>query len=324
MNSDGQFDRFASTHQNVFGNVHGKSAFFPFHRRFVLEFENLGRQIDANFTIPYWDTTREYRNPASSPILQEDTLGGNGEGPGSCLTTGIQANWEMGFPSQHCLRRRFTMQPWAPPELISSFIQRDRVLADFREHIEFSIHGSAHIGLGGDAATPYAPTDFFFQMHHANLDRLWWVWQNAQGDIFNYNGPGQHGQEATLDDQIPQDDAVDFGNAPVRSVMVLGYNGVCYAYDSAPPPPTRYPSDAPDRLSNLGSHWQPLESEQTVRVLHTPSSPPTKRRKIAYPGRLSHAWIKMHGFDPIRVEEFHREMCHLVALLNNSTYVSPY
>ncbi|KAJ1822885.1 hypothetical protein LPJ75_000188 [Coemansia sp. RSA 2598] len=250
LHSQGHFDRFASSHQNVFNDVHGKSAFFPFHRRFVLEFENLGRRIDPQFTIPYWDTTRDYRDPASSPVLRNGTLGGNGRGADGCVVDGIQANWSLGFPSRHCMQRRYSsgdrMKPWVSPEVISSYIQSDRRLTTFREHIEFGIHGATHLGLGGDAATKYAPNDFFFHMHHANIDRLWWQWQNAnQGAMFDYNGPGPRG-EATLDDPIPQDRSVGLGSAPVRSVMVLGFNGICYSYDTAPSPPARYPGSDDD------------------------------------------------------------------------------
>ncbi|KAJ1668196.1 hypothetical protein GGF38_002707 [Coemansia sp. RSA 25] len=249
LHQDGQFERFARTHDGVFDNVHGHSAFFPFHRRFVLEFENLGRQIDPTFTVPYWDTTRDYRTPESSAVLRPSALGGNGEGPQRCLQSGIQGNWTAGFPDRHCLRRQFSgsgnsILPWVPAEVISSFMQRDGRLADFREHIEFSIHGATHIGLGGDAATRYAPNDFFFFMHHANIDRLWWQWQNDQARFFAYDGPGSQGSgnsQAQLDDIIPEDRAVSFGGLHVGSVMVLGYNGMCYAYDSAPPPPSMYP-----------------------------------------------------------------------------------
>ncbi|KAJ1824280.1 hypothetical protein GGH91_000367 [Coemansia sp. RSA 2671] len=255
LHRDGQFGRFARTHDAVFDNVHGHSAFFPFHRRFVLEFENLCRQIDPTFTVPYWDTTRDYRTPESSPILSDWALGGNGEGPDQCLQSGIQGNWTLGFPNWHCLRRRFsggdgTILPWVPAELMSSFIQKDDRLSDFREHIEFSIHGATHIGLGGDAGTRHAPNDFFFYMHHANIDRLWWQWQNNPGRLFQYNGPGSNG-EAQLSDVIPEDRAVSFGNQAVGSVMILGFNGMCYYYDSAPVPPSRYPGESSNESGRM-------------------------------------------------------------------------
>ncbi|KAJ2851135.1 hypothetical protein IWW36_001386 [Coemansia brasiliensis] len=253
MHDDGHIDRFARAHQALFEFVHGSTTFFPFHRKFVQEFEDIGRQIDPDFTVPYWDSTRDYRDPASSPILRNNTLGGNGRGPNSCLPDGIQGQWNMQFPGDHCLRRQFdngdSIRPWIPAEVISSFIQSDDWISVFREDIEYGIHGAVHLGLGGDASTRFAPNDFFFFMHHANIDRLWWLWQNSHF-MLDYNGPGPNG-EASLDDVIPQNDDVDFGGARVGSVMVLGYEDNCYTYDSAPGAPSSYPgfeSDGPDRI----------------------------------------------------------------------------
>ncbi|KAJ2557305.1 hypothetical protein EV175_001425 [Coemansia sp. RSA 1933] len=244
LHEDGVFSRFGKSHQAVFNNVHGATAFFPFHRRFVLELENMGRKIDPTFTIPFWDSTLDYKDPASSPVLRKESLGGNGEGPDKCVRDGIQGGWTMGFPSSHCLQRDYnrgnSIEPWVPAEVISSYIQSDTHLSRFREHIEFGIHGVVHLGLGGDAATKYAPNDFFFFMHHANIDRLWWLWQNSAGSPLGYDGPGANG-EATLDDPMPQSADVSLGGGSVRPAMVLGFNGMCYTYESVPNPPAQYP-----------------------------------------------------------------------------------
>ncbi|KAJ2611149.1 hypothetical protein H4S08_003289 [Coemansia sp. RSA 1365] len=253
MRRDGHFDRFARAHQTLFNSVHGSTTFFPFHRRFVQEFEDIGRKIDPAFAIPYWDTTLDYEDPASSPILRDDTLGGNGQGPNHCLSNGIQGGWDIGFPDRHCLRREFndgdSIEPWVPAEVISSYIQSDDSLSLFREHIEYGIHGAVHLGLGGDDSTRYAPVDLFFFMHHANIDRLWWLWQNNQHDPLDYNGPGTNG-EASLEDIIPQNDDVDFGGDQAGAVMVLGYGPVCYTYDSAPDAPSEYPASNSDNSSD--------------------------------------------------------------------------
>ncbi|KAJ2715078.1 hypothetical protein H4R19_001403 [Coemansia spiralis] len=244
LHRQGQFDRFARAHGVVFDQVHGTAAFFPFHRRFVQEFEDLGRQIDPGFTIPYWDAPRDYRDPASSPVLQPYALGGDGRGRVGCVRDGVQGGWGSLFPGRHCLQRNFNagsaILPWVPPEMISSYLQSDFQLGLFREHIEYGIHGAVHLGLGGDAATPFAPNDLFFFMHHANIDRLWWQWQVGHRSIFDYDGPGPNGG-ATLDDLIPQSRDVHFGGERVWSTMVLGYGSMCYTYDTAPPAPSRYP-----------------------------------------------------------------------------------
>ncbi|KAJ2338977.1 hypothetical protein GGF43_006756, partial [Coemansia sp. RSA 2618] len=67
MNKDGWMSRFGASHDRLFSHVHGNTCFFPFHRRYVLEFENIARTYDPNFVVPYWDATESYRNPAADP-----------------------------------------------------------------------------------------------------------------------------------------------------------------------------------------------------------------------------------------------------------------
>ncbi|KAI8323502.1 Di-copper centre-containing protein [Martensiomyces pterosporus] len=396
MNQDGWIARFGGAHDRLFDQVHGNSAFFPFHRRFLMEFERVGRNYDPNFSIPYWDATQSFRNPTADPLLTSFALGTNGQGNDHCLANGIQGNTQLSYPNQHCLRRNFdggnsdgsSMRAWYAPEIISSYIQSDTSLAAFREDIEYSIHGAVHLGLSGDMDSGYAAQDFSFMVHHANLDRLWWDWQNIHGSFLAYDGPGPAGP-ATLSDRIPEDNDVPFNGDIVSSVMVLGYGDVCYTYDSSSSPPQSYPSGgnsgaaAPAAAnsnnnnnnrnnSNNNSNARPQgaapqqsggnrtpvvsgSSNMANRLLEStglrnslgsnfvnqffPSlnggfSPFSRRAyqekasncgdPLPFPPRLTPEWIKMHKFDPDRVEAFHAHACTIIEVLNNSTYKSPY
>ncbi|KAJ2780392.1 hypothetical protein H4R18_003473 [Coemansia javaensis] len=353
MHDDGWTTRFGASHNRLFSRVHGNTCFFPFHRRYVLEFENIARQYDPNFVVPYWDATESFRAPASDPMLSPAALGTNGRGADNCLADGIQGNMQMSYPNQHCMRRIFnggggSINPWYAPEIISSYIQSDTSLAKFREDIEYSIHGAVHLGLGGEMNTGYAAHDFSFMVHHANLDRLWWEWQNAHGTFLMYDGTGSNGP-ASLSDAIPEDSAVPFGGSSVESVMVLGYGNVCYTYDSGPGAPNSYPSGGGGSGSSAASGSadvanRALESEGiqnslsgdaisrffpglsgvSLRRRREAARPCTRSEPIPFPPTLTPEWISMHGYDPVRVVEAHRNACELVELLNNSTYVSPY
>ncbi|KAJ2622595.1 hypothetical protein GGF44_005376 [Coemansia sp. RSA 1694] len=265
MAQDGWIGRFGASHDRLFGRVHGNTCFFPFHRRYILEYENIGRRYDPNFVVPYWDATQSARNPMSDPLLSANALGTNGQTGTGCLMNGIQGNSQLTYPNQHCLRRVYdnngSIKQWYAPEIISSYMQSDTSLARFREDIEYSIHGAVHLGMGGDMDAGYAAQDFSFMVHHANLDRLWWDWQNTHNSFMMYDGNGSNGP-ASLSDAIPEDSSVPFNGATVESVMVLGYGNVCYNYDSSPSPPQLYPAAGGSASANNASPQQQQQQQQ--------------------------------------------------------------
>ncbi|KAJ2861082.1 hypothetical protein GGI22_002549, partial [Coemansia erecta] len=266
MDQDGWLSRFGASHDRLFSRVHGNTCFFPFHRRYVLEFENIARNYDPNFVVPYWDATQSFRQPSSDPLLTAGVLGTNGQGTDGCVTNGIQANMQFTYPNNHCLRRRYDqgtgIGAWYAPEIISSYIQSDTTLAKFREDIEYSIHGAVHLGMGGEMDSGYAAQDFSFMVHHANLDRLWWDWQNTHSSFLMYDGPGPGNTPAALTDIIPEDASVPLGGSTVDSVMVLGYNNVCYTYDTSRTPPETYPAGQTNAGANTSAPQQQQQQQQ--------------------------------------------------------------
>jgi len=68
-----------------------------------------------------------------------------------------------------------------------------------------------------------------FFLHHTQLDRLWWLWQQKHG-VDEYNGPKeQHSKiEASLIDEIP----MEILGRPVlvEKVMTTESDILCYKY----------------------------------------------------------------------------------------------
>ncbi|KAJ2489205.1 hypothetical protein IWW37_004186 [Coemansia sp. RSA 2050] len=301
MAQDGWVGRFGASHDRLFSRVHGNTCFFPFHRRYILEYENIGRTYDPNFVVPYWDATQNARNPMSDPLLSANALGTNGQGANNCLVDGIQGNSQLTYPNQHCLRRVYdnngSIKQWYAPEVISSYIQSDTSLARFREDIEYSLHGAVHLGMGGDMDSGYAAQDFSFMVHHANLDRLWWDWQNTHNSFLMYDGNGSNGP-ASLSDTIPEDSSVPFNGATVESVMVLGYGNVCYTYDSSPSPPQSYPAAGGGAPANNASPQQPQQQGQGQNqqpALQQPSSNSNRRPVLSGSSNMANRILENSG-----------------------------
>ncbi|KAJ1901596.1 hypothetical protein LPJ66_000681 [Kickxella alabastrina] len=232
LQDSGWFTWFAYLHTANFGTIHGCEIFLPFHRRFLRDFESVGQMYDKQFALPYWDELRDYANPATSTVLSSSYLGGNGQGSDSCVANGIQANWSMGYPNKHCLRRNYNsgtkISAWYSPEFIQSLMSRSTKMSELRPSFEYSLHGSVHLALGGDMVMDWSPNDFAFWVHHANIDRLWFVWQmqNPNQNFWSIEGVDIKGKALTYGTLLPN------YNENLLSTMQPGYNNMCFFYDN--------------------------------------------------------------------------------------------
>ncbi|KAJ2900131.1 hypothetical protein GGI21_002438 [Coemansia aciculifera] len=351
MQNDGWFRIFAEIHNREFNNIHGNDNFFPWHRRFLRDFEEIGQRYDPNFAVPYWDELRDSRNPAGSPVLSSRLMGGNGFG--GCVRDGLQQGWTMSFPGPHCLVRRYDrggqMQSWYSPEYIFSTMQRYNDMHGLRENIEFTLHGSVHLGMGGDMSALYSSNDFVFFLHHANLDRLWAQWQ-SWGHQWTMDGRNHFGASIGLTSALPH-----YGDQ-VGSTMQLGVNRMCFRYAGtgsrrrsesslalvSTPPGSNGETRAQEGLQNLPlpilQKWfpalvnssrdrAPVSAAVAPKANTTRSTIDTEQPAghfLVYPAPLTNEWVNMHRFDRQKVANTMEEAREFVDALNRAGYKSPY
>ncbi|KAJ2335816.1 hypothetical protein GGI00_001168 [Coemansia sp. RSA 2681] len=345
---DGWFQWFSYIHDASFNTIHGTSQFFPFHRRFVRDFEMVGQRYNPRFAVPYWNEFKDYRNPELSPVLSTAYLGGNGRGGDGCVSDGLQAGWTMTYPNSHCLSRAFNqgaqIQAWYTSEYTSSVMQRDTTMAKFRQDIEYTVHGAAHIGLGGDMSTRTSTNDMVFMVHHAFIDHIWTSWQ-GQGHQMTMDGPGGPSElEMSLTSLITH------YNEPVESVMRLGWGLVCYGY--APPLRSgpgsmRRRSGQTLALDNVLSGVARILPAQLLRkwfpgINSTAMVPrPSSATRIAHaaakalttngggmmmplPIDMPEDWVDMHGYDRHEVRRVVDEARDFVRDMNAAGYAPLY
>ncbi|KAJ2825107.1 hypothetical protein GGI24_003251 [Coemansia furcata] len=312
--------------------IHGNSQFFPFHRRFVQDWESVGRQYSGSFVQPYWDEMRDYRVPASSQVLTSNWLGGNGQGSNWCVANGNQGGWTMSFPNNHCFSRNFgnngNPTSWYSPEYIQSFIQRDTTMAQFRPDIEYSLHGVVHINIGGDMLQGYSPNDWIFMLHHANLDRIWWQWQQ-NNHLWTMDGPNYDNSATTISTNIA------YYNQPISTVMQLGYGNMCYQYASNPIRRRALGSGIENALVNslpkdVLSTWFPELSKKPGVInarpppaLATATPGPSAGSGMPYPAKLTQQWIQMHKYNQAAVDKVETDARNFVNAMNKAGYKSP-
>lgn len=93
-----------------------------------------------------------------------------------------------------------------------------------RKYLELVLHNPVHAMIGGQMATGTSPNDPVFFLHHANVDRLWALWQDAHaGASYPSSAEDAHvGSGASLD--------LLSGDVRIDSVLDLAaHSGVRYA-----------------------------------------------------------------------------------------------
>jgi tyrosinase len=183
---------------------HGTERFLPWHRVFLLLLEQALQSVHPDVTIPYWDWTKAVSQtfpawlasvtptvPMPAPMSPITVI--RSPGPSSWLATiasSTPAVMAMG------------------------------TFSSFTGGLE-GIHGAVHVWVGGTMSwIPTAPADPIFWMHHANIDRLWSVWQAAHPGL-NPNLPGPPSSPTS-----PVMDPWSYTEPNTRSIAAMGYKYV--------------------------------------------------------------------------------------------------
>lgn len=112
------------------------------------------------------------------------------------VTTGFEHN-------SRCLRRDispFVSSQWSTDAQSYDLIKSYKDIASFQDRMQgdfpngfFGVHTAGHFTIGGDPSGDFSasPGEPAFYLHHAQIDRTWWIWQNldAANRLDAYEGP---------------------------------------------------------------------------------------------------------------------------------------
>lgn len=194
--------------------AHDGDAFLPWHREYLYRFEDELRMIDADVTIPYWDWTD---HKGTSQLFTDEFLGPNGtlsgnQFPilggklvGSNFPVRPELHYERfdTFPQPNygaTLQRMITTN--AAGKLDVGSLAKGADIPDankfpdytvFRDTLENTgpLHGFVHGWIGRSMVLWTSCNDPVFWMHHANIDRIWSVWQAEKRAQWEQDNPGQ-------------------------------------------------------------------------------------------------------------------------------------
>jgi len=209
-----RYDDYAMIHMNAMmgGNAwaHGNSSFLPWHRELLYQFEKDLQAIDSTVTIPYWDWTREQAAGDPGFPFRHDFIGVDGTD-----ASGDQVLREAGAPvpypypfdpeaweiimADNASWPNFLLRAFGEESDAPNLPENDSVVmgvgSSFRQALSAGTYGTlrsrsedqhnlVHRWVGGNMLGMTSPNDPVFFLHHAQIDRMWSLWQ------YKHSGPG--------------------------------------------------------------------------------------------------------------------------------------
>lgn len=160
---------------------HGNWYFLPWHRAYLLYFEQICRQLSGHseFALPYWNWTCNRSIPgvffggSANPLFD----GTRTRGPSDLLPVS-----------------------WVGPSVISAILAETNFLifasgatstqrgSAAQGPLESNPHNNVHGWISGNMGAFRSPLDPVFWTHHNMIDRIWWDWNVVMGHA-NSNDP---------------------------------------------------------------------------------------------------------------------------------------
>ena len=169
---------------------HMPQIFLPWHRWYLLEFENFLRQVDCRVTIPYWNWSKDAKHWAQATEASDvwhpgsGGLGGDGGLLHGCVTDGPFKEGHFFIPQnigESCLKRSFNLSCSLPSkEQVQNAID-DENFTVFEDFVRNVIHPALHDCIGGHMSehhsSAFTPE---FWIHHSFVDKIWADWQTKR------------------------------------------------------------------------------------------------------------------------------------------------
>lgn len=171
--------------------------FFPWHRWYLVQWENALRKIDCRITLPFWDWSRHstnwWRESDPSDVWNSGghALGGNGVPPENCVEDGPfrKEVWNLTFMAGGgCLQRQFDYTITLPnrKEVLDYLSLPVSAFLTFEGFVRIRAHGGLHNAINGTMfgsdSSSNAPEIIF---HHGFLDKIWDTWQK-KGEEYKF------------------------------------------------------------------------------------------------------------------------------------------
>ncbi|KAF5240380.1 hypothetical protein FANTH_9640 [Fusarium anthophilum] len=255
------YDDFPYVHAHLDKQIHAVASFLPWHRYFVHVYEGALKECGYKGVMPYWDWSLDADDMPKSTIWDPKTgFGGNGSlnktesiydgrAVRKCLDDGPFKDF---FPAYltteydpHCLARDWNDGSENVGNMLSENYNKEAVAKvqavkdydNYRQRLEAGPHGAIHSAMGGDMVPNTSPNDPIFFLHHTQIDRLWYLWQQEDPKTRTMEFAGYKTQDqfdgtkpppASLDDTLLMNGLAD--DLKVKDLMTTQSSLLCYSY----------------------------------------------------------------------------------------------
>jgi tyrosinase len=276
---------------------HGTSFFLPWHRMYLLYFEQIvAEQIVAlggprDWALPYWNYSAKpewtilpspFRD-RSSPLFVEQRVGAANAGDSVLQPRDIDLHASMNAPGNTSSTGFFGGVD--PGHSHRAFGQ-----------LEGTVHNNVHNKLGGATGwmgdPDLAARDPIFWLHHANIDRLWEVW--LQRDASHQNLTSAYWLSGVT---FYFHNALG-GAVSMRTFQVLNAASLGYGYDdtsdpiargavaaaAAAPPPSATAMPQPPAPELVGATGEPVVLDAQIQHVAVPTPVPPHVFRSSMPG----------------------------------------
>ena len=253
-----RYDALVSTYTSSFNTLaHNtkpkQSQFLVWNRYYLIQYENLLREVDCRITIPYWDWTALPLNPYMSPVFDatESGFGDSSRGNDSCVTNGafnVTSFQVTASASGGCLKREYKLQMFPTRAIIEQDVltRPANEFNSFHHYMQIFLFTNVRCFVGGQMCSNDAANDPLFLLHISNIDFIFTRWQSI--DISRLNARYQ-GDNTTLVLSSRNATVSDFAN----NQNLLDGVRVCYGhldFKSHIPTSMAFLSDALLELTN--------------------------------------------------------------------------
>ncbi|XP_028411548.1 uncharacterized protein LOC114534193 [Dendronephthya gigantea] len=184
-----RYENLLTIHKRLFyRGIHTQKYFLPWHRWFLVEYENILREIDSDITVPYWDWSLVANEIFDNDFWATDESGFGEDGDpakSSCVQTGPFRRGEFSLIQSAgggCLTRNFNgrVQDAVQVQRLLSYSAKEFFY--FEEQLRVDFHDNFHCCIEGTmCSTDAASAPEFFE-HHGFIDKIWSDWQEKGND----------------------------------------------------------------------------------------------------------------------------------------------